>query len=174
MSSLMTAQPPWHFTSHTDLFVWTRDREWSDICSYFPVTYAAGARVHSDSWGSNAVHYDTDAMAVDAFSHKHQDFISVFSAGNFGTLQGSYDTTVNSPALAKNTLAAGNARPSGLSYGLPQAPAGFVGQLQFAVGGVQAASVTFVAAEFSADWSNVAGGAGMPVAAADPIEVSVP
>lgn len=145
-----------------------------NVCSYFPVTYEAGARVHSDSWGSNAVHYDSDAMAVDSFSHKHQDFLSVFSAGNFGTLQSSYDTTVNSPALAKNSLAAGNARPSGVSYGLPRAPAGFVGELKFAVGGVQAVSVTFVAAEFSSDWSNLSGGAGMSVAIADPIEVSMP
>ena len=140
-------------------------------CRYFPVTYEAGARVHSDSWGSNAVHYDADAMAVDAFSHKHQDFLSVFSAGNFGTLQSAYETTVNSPALAKNSLAIGNARPAGMSFGVPTAAAGFVGQLAFAVGGVQALSMTFVAGEFSSDWSELSGVQAMRIAIADPMEV---
>lgn len=121
------------------------------------------------------MHYDTDAMAVDAFSHKNQDFLSVFSAGNFGSLQRDYDTTVNSPALAKNTIAAGNARPAGLSYDLPVAAAGLVGRLTFTAGGVEALTVVFVGAEFGAAWDSIPGsGEGMPVAVADPMEVCQP
>eukprot|EP00892_Ulva_mutabilis_P005337 jgi/Ulvmu1/3175/UM015_0216.1 len=138
---------------------------------YFPVTYEAGARVHSDSWGSNAVHYDADAASVDAFSHKNQDFLSVFSAGNFGSLQSTYDTTVNSPALAKNSIAVGNARPAGRSFGMPTSAAGLVGQLTFTAGGVEALTVVFVGAEFGGSWDALANpGEAIPVAVADPEE----
>lgn len=120
------------------------------------------------------MHYDSDAMAVDAFSHKNPDFLSVFSAGNFGTLQSAYDTTVNSPALAKNAIAAGNARPAGQSYGVPKAAAGLVGQLKFTVGDVEALTEVFVAADFSAAWDDFPDSSeGVPVVIADPMEVRV-
>lgn len=39
---------------------------------YFPFTYAVGARVHSDSWGSSSTAYDYMASQVDQFSWDHQ------------------------------------------------------------------------------------------------------
>ena len=39
---------------------------------YFPLTYAVGARVHSDSWGSASQDYDYMASEVDLFTWENQ------------------------------------------------------------------------------------------------------
>lgn len=45
----------------------------ADLASdYYPVSYAVGARVHSDSWGSSSLAYDELAAQVDMFSWAHQ------------------------------------------------------------------------------------------------------
>eukprot|EP00198_Chlamydomonas_reinhardtii_P014307 XP_001703644.1 predicted protein [Chlamydomonas reinhardtii] len=78
--------------------------------SYFNLTYRVGARVHSDSWGSDLTAYDSMAAALDRFTWNNPDFLSIFAAGNYGTASGA-TTTVTSPAVAKNCIAAG-ATPS--------------------------------------------------------------
>lgn len=50
----------------------------------FEYSYAAGARVHSDSWGGRAFSYDRDCALVDGFTWSHRDFVSVVAAGNDG------------------------------------------------------------------------------------------
>ena len=39
---------------------------------YYPLTYAVGARVHSDSWGSASQDYDYMASEVDLFTWENQ------------------------------------------------------------------------------------------------------
>jgi hypothetical protein len=65
-----------------------------------------GARVHSDSWGSDSTAYDYLAYSVDMYTWRNQDFLSVFAAGNFGAQQQA-STTVTTPATAKNTVTVG-------------------------------------------------------------------
>jgi len=76
--------------------------------SYFPRTYAAGARVHSDSWGSDVAVYDGLAASVDRFAWDNPDFLPVFAAGNYGdTTDSSTSSTITSPAMAKNLISVG-------------------------------------------------------------------
>lgn len=74
---------------------------------YYPNTYSKGARIHSDSWGSDSPVYDGLSAEVDKFSWDHKDFLPVFAAGNYGELSQQYLTTVTSPAVAKNCIAVG-------------------------------------------------------------------
>ncbi|KAK9815878.1 hypothetical protein WJX72_011193 [[Myrmecia] bisecta] len=75
---------------------------------YFPYTYKAGARVHSDSWGSSNTDYDFMASEIDLYTWDHQDFTSVFAAGNEGQSSATAGRmTVTSPATAKNCITAG-------------------------------------------------------------------
>ena len=68
--------------------------------------FGRGARVHSDSWGTSAVaNYDAYAADFDTFTYNHPDFVPVVAAGNFGYQD--VDSTVTSPALAKNCIAVG-------------------------------------------------------------------
>lgn len=75
-----------------------------------------GARVHSDSWGTaNIVAYDEFASQFDEFANRYQDFVPVVAAGNFGYKD--VDSTVTSPAIAKNCIAVGeHQRHSILSF----------------------------------------------------------
>ncbi|MBU4460215.1 MAG: S8 family serine peptidase [Verrucomicrobia bacterium] len=83
--------------------------------------YEAGARVHSDSWGTDSGgEYTTRSREADEFAWDHPDHLTVFAAGNAGAdgdTNGVIDTgTVGSPATAKNVLAVGateNDRPPG-------------------------------------------------------------
>eukprot|EP00741_Cyanophora_paradoxa_P005315 tig00000870_g5154.t1 len=80
----------------------------------FPTAYAAGARIHSNSWGcynpNPAVDpaacntYSGDARKVDAFVWENPDFLVLFAAGNDGQYPGE---TLGSPATCKNCLAVG-------------------------------------------------------------------
>jgi serine protease AprX len=93
-----------------------------DLSRLFQEAYVAGARVHTNSWGSprSAGEYSADARAVDEFTWSHPDLLLVFSAGNDGTdtdSDGVIDTgSVSSPGTAKNCLTVGageNDRPAG-------------------------------------------------------------
>ncbi|KAG2498668.1 hypothetical protein HYH03_003413 [Edaphochlamys debaryana] len=88
--------------------------------SYFNLTYSVGARVHSDSWGSDLTAYDSMASALDRFTWANQDFLSVFAAGNYGATT-TATTTVTSPAVAKNCLTAGATLASTTSGDKPSA-----------------------------------------------------
>ena len=67
--------------------------------------YAAGARIHSGSWGAPDGRYSADDMWIDAFCWRNRDFLAVFAAGNSGDDVGS--NSILSPAMAKNALAVG-------------------------------------------------------------------
>ncbi len=84
----------------------------TDLRSLFQQAYSAGARVHSDSWGSDAAgQYTTDSVNTDDFVWGHKDMTITFSAGNAGTdadANGGVDGgSIGSPATAKNVIAVG-------------------------------------------------------------------
>jgi PKD repeat protein len=83
-----------------------------DLNDLLQQAYDAGARIHSDSWGSDAAgDYTVDAAQVDSFMWLNQDFLMTTSAGNAGTdanANGFVDEdSMGSPATAKNTLTVG-------------------------------------------------------------------
>lgn len=50
-----------------------------------PDAYAAGARVHSNSWGSSVNRYTSTAQQFDEFAWEHPHFLAVAAAGNSGS-----------------------------------------------------------------------------------------
>ena len=76
-------------------------------------TPTSGARVHSDSWGSDSTAYDDMAADFDRFAWLKPTFLPVVAAGNAGagdvgaaaSALGNAIGTVSSPAVAKNCLA---------------------------------------------------------------------
>jgi serine protease AprX len=78
----------------------------------FQPAYNAGARIHSNSWGSSvAGDYTEDSAAADAFTWNNPDMLITFSAGNEGidgNNNGVVDNdSIGSPATAKNVLTVG-------------------------------------------------------------------
>ena len=69
------------------------------------VMFYRGARIHSDSWGTDSSAYDALAYDVDLFAYVYQDFLPVFAAGNLGAEE--VDSTVTSPSVAKNCMSVG-------------------------------------------------------------------
>jgi hypothetical protein len=94
----------------------------SNLGDLFAPAYAAGARIHTNSWGAPVAGlYTEDARAVDDFIWNHRDMLILFSAGNAGAdvnpADGLIDLdSIGSPATAKNCLTVGageSRRPSG-------------------------------------------------------------
>lgn len=93
----------------------------ANLNSLFQQAYNWGARIHSDSWGSNAAgEYTADSQAVDQFMWNHPDMLILFSAGNAGVdanADGYVDEgSIGSPATCKNCISSGasdNERSSG-------------------------------------------------------------
>jgi hypothetical protein len=93
--------------------------------------YQNGARITSNSWGSESIDsYTTEAQAFDALTRDadpaafgNQEMAHVFAAGN----EGSASTTIRSPGTAKNVITVGaseNVRPTGTDgCGYPNAAA---------------------------------------------------
>ena len=74
----------------------------TDLSTYvFPPAYAAGARLHSNSWGGG-YWYDAFCIELDTYLYDHIDFLVFFAAGNNG---GEGYGTVLSPGLSKNSVA---------------------------------------------------------------------
>ncbi len=102
----------------------------NNLSGLFQEAYNAGARVHSNSWGSAAAGaYNANSQTADQFIWNNKDMLITFSAGNEGAdanADGVVDSgSLGAPATAKNVLAVGaseNARPDnypcdpGLTY----------------------------------------------------------
>lgn len=79
----------------------------------FTKAYNAGARIHTNSWGSpqNPGAYDSFASQVDEFAVSHPDFLILFAAGNSGVdadRDGRIDpNSVGTPGTAKNIITVG-------------------------------------------------------------------
>jgi uncharacterized repeat protein (TIGR01451 family) len=76
-----------------------------DLDLMFLQAYNAGARIHSDSWGTTESLYDATAQDMDEFMYRHEDFLFVVAMGNSGTAPG--DGSIGSPATAKNIVSVG-------------------------------------------------------------------
>jgi subtilisin family serine protease len=84
----------------------------ADVGQMFLQAYNAGARVHSNSWGSDASgDYTADSAYADSFLWSYRDMLVTFSAGNAGidaNSDGVIDNdSMGSPATAKNVLTVG-------------------------------------------------------------------
>ncbi|MBI9111955.1 S8 family serine peptidase [Maridesulfovibrio ferrireducens] len=84
----------------------------NDLFDVFEPAYNAGARIHSNSWGSSGPgNYDSESVSVDQFMWNNKDFLIVCAAGNSGKdkdLDGVIDLySIDSPATAKNCLTVG-------------------------------------------------------------------
>lgn len=84
----------------------------ADLHTLFQQAYDAGARIHSNSWGSaSAGDYTTNSANADDFIWGHRDMLITFSAGNEGAdanNDGVVDNdSIGSPATAKNVLTVG-------------------------------------------------------------------
>ena len=84
----------------------------TDLGTLFQQAYSGGARVHSNSWGSDAAgEYTEDSRYADKFANEHRDMLITFSAGNAGVdanANGVVDNdSMGAPATAKNVLTVG-------------------------------------------------------------------
>ena len=92
-----------------------------DLRDLFAQADAAGAAVHSHSWGTPLDSaYDVDSLSADEFAYDHPASLLVFAAGNAGVDRSSDGRiarrTLATPATAKNVLTVGAAesgRPAG-------------------------------------------------------------
>ena len=75
----------------------------------FQPAYDAGARLHSNSWGSSPNTYDAGCADIDKYHYETDDFLVLFAAGNDGS-EGFY--SVGTPATSKNSMAIGATRSS--------------------------------------------------------------
>jgi serine protease AprX len=98
-----------------------------ELGELFEEAYQAGARIHNNSWGSNAQSsYVSNSYEVDDFVARRRDMLIVISAGNEGQAaqhlhsQAGYVDwlTINAPASSKNSLTVGASRSSRTSGGL--------------------------------------------------------
>jgi len=83
-----------------------------DLRDLYQQAYDVGARVHSNSWGSNAQgEYTLDSSNSDDFIWNNPDMSITFSAGNDGidaSADGIVDAdSIGSPATAKNVITVG-------------------------------------------------------------------
>lgn len=95
-----------------------------DLNSLFLQAYSAGARIHSNSWGTSSQSiYETLAQSTDQFCWDHKDMLILYAAGNDGA-DNNHDGVVDlksldAPSTAKNSVCVGASealRPTG-GYG---------------------------------------------------------
>lgn len=81
----------------------------------FPWAYAAGARIHSNSWGTDSNGYDIYSQDVDSYMYNNKNFLILAAAGNSGQC-GTEAGTVNSPSTSKNAISVGASLNSGEAW----------------------------------------------------------
>ncbi|PNW83456.1 hypothetical protein CHLRE_05g242750v5 [Chlamydomonas reinhardtii] len=74
---------------------------------YLRLHYEVGARVTSDSWGTDINIYEETAQAYDAFLWRNPDSIAFIAAGNNGSDALTPGGSIGTPATAKNIVAVG-------------------------------------------------------------------
>lgn len=90
-----------------------------ELGELFGEAYAAGARIHNNSWSAEArSFYTLSAFELDEFVDAHPDLLVVVAAGNSGAADDPFEPGVvrplsmGSPATAKNALTVGASRSS--------------------------------------------------------------
>jgi hypothetical protein len=93
----------------------------TNLNTLFQQAYDAGARVHSNSWGSAvAGDYTANSVQSDTFMWNNRDMVITFSAGNEGidaNSDGFVDAdSMGAPATAKNVITVGASENHPLNY----------------------------------------------------------
>jgi hypothetical protein len=92
-----------------------------DLNDLFKEAYAAGARIHNNSWGSNTASvYTMNSEEVDEYIWNQRDMLIVIAAGNAGSCANRQHAapgfvdwlSIGSPASCKNALTVGASRSS--------------------------------------------------------------
>ena len=73
------------------------------MAGHYRYSYDRGARINSDSWGSESPYYTTQSASVDRFAWENLDFLPILASGN----DGEYARGIAAPATAKNGLTIG-------------------------------------------------------------------
>ena len=94
----------------------------TDLNTLFSQARSAGARIHTNSWGSAvAGQYTTDSRNTDLFTWNNKDATILFAAGNAGidaNSDGFIDPdSIGAPATAKNTITVGASENNRLTGG---------------------------------------------------------
>lgn len=98
----------------------------ADLNDLLEPAYAAGARIHNNSWGAETPSmYTAHSSEVDEFVSRHRDMLVVVAAGNSARADQRENTppgvvdwmSVASPATAKNALTVGASRSDRLAGG---------------------------------------------------------
>jgi len=96
----------------------------SDLNTLFSNAMAAGAHLHTDSWGASTYGgYNSKSQEVDEYMWDHKDFLILFSAGNDGDdtdssgridfgFEGTAPGQIGAPGTAKNCLTVGASESS--------------------------------------------------------------
>lgn len=83
----------------------------ANLYGYVEAAYNLGARLHTNSWGTDGNTYSDHSSQIDRFTWDHPDMLFLFAAGNYGP----DPATVASPGTAKNILTVGMAKSPGVS-----------------------------------------------------------
>lgn len=75
----------------------------ADLGDLYGPSYQAGARIHTNSWGSGYNWYEGLAWSTDRFMWEHKDFLVLFANGNAGPTE----LRVGAPATAKSVISVG-------------------------------------------------------------------
>jgi len=94
-------------TTYSDHFDGLDGRDFPSLILNY--AYNAGARIHTNSWGTSDNSYDSDAASLDDFLYDHPLLTVLVAAGNGGSEEGAAAYTVGSPATAKNVITVGSA-----------------------------------------------------------------
>jgi serine protease AprX len=90
-----------------------------ELGELFEEAYAAGARIHNNSWSAHTKSFYTlNSLEVDEYVHSHPDLLVTIAAGNEGSAADPFSAqpgfvdwvSIGSPATAKNALTVGASR----------------------------------------------------------------
>lgn len=90
----------------TDIFA----NPFLDAVTMFESAYSAGARIHTNSWGSPIFDnsYTSQAHSIDNVAYQNPDYLILFAASNYGQYS-QHGATVAAPATCKNCVSVGAA-----------------------------------------------------------------
>lgn len=98
------------------------------VTGLFNWAYGAGARIHTNSWGTDRFLYSYQSQDIDTFSFMKKDFIVLIAGGNAGSCADDKLGTIGEPATAKNCIAVGASLNAASSWSMSYANTSFYRQ----------------------------------------------